>query len=141
MELKIAWWNCHLSAPASKATPRKMTTEFVTVILSMLDSGVDLLCLCEVNEDNCVELARHILAASLIDQKYASYTVRSLYSKDGNKIDDYGVVSIAGLRLFLATRSDLPVHGATTRSLEKILPTSDLRAGSTVWQIVRQYLA
>ena len=92
MELKIAWWNCHLSAPASKAKPRKMTAEFVSVILSMLDSGVDLLCLCEVNEDNCVELARHILTASLIDKKYASYTVRSLYSKDGNKIDDYGIV-------------------------------------------------
>jgi endonuclease/exonuclease/phosphatase family metal-dependent hydrolase len=92
MELKIAWWNCHLSAPVSTAKPRKVTTEFVTVILSMLDSGVDLLCLCEVNEDNCLDLERQLLAAALVDPKYASYTVRSLYSKDGNKIDDYGVI-------------------------------------------------
>ncbi|WP_143481868.1 MULTISPECIES: endonuclease/exonuclease/phosphatase family protein [Pseudomonas] len=92
MDLKIAWWNCHLSAPASKAKPGVVTAEFITVILSMLDSGVDLLCLCEVNEDNCLELERRILAATLIDPKYALYTVRSLYSKDGNKIDDYGIV-------------------------------------------------
>lgn len=92
MDLKIAWWNCHLSAPASSAKPGKVTTEFVTVILGMLDSGVDLLCLCEVNEDNCLELRRQILVASLTDPQYASYTVLSLYSKDGNKIDDYGIV-------------------------------------------------
>ena len=92
MDLKIAWWNCHLSAPASKAKPGKVTTDFVSVILNLLDSDVDLLCLCEVNEDNCLELYRLILAAALTDPKYASYTVRSLYSKDGNKIDDYGIV-------------------------------------------------
>ncbi|WP_460154909.1 endonuclease/exonuclease/phosphatase family protein [Pseudomonas sp. S1_F04] len=92
MELKIAWWNCHLSAPASQAKPGQVTTEFVAVILSMLDSGVDLLCLCEVNEDNCQELERYILIAAVTEPKYASFIVRSLYSKDGNRIDDYGIV-------------------------------------------------
>ena len=41
MDLKIAWWNCHLSAPASKAKPGKVTTDFVSVILNLLDSDVD----------------------------------------------------------------------------------------------------
>ena len=92
MDLKIAWWNCHLSAPSTKAKLNEMTTEFVSVVLSMLDSGVDLLCLCEVNEENSLKLQRQILVAAQTEVRYAAYTVRSLYSKSGNKIDDYGIV-------------------------------------------------
>lgn len=92
MDLKIAWWNCHLSAPATRATPRKVTTDFFSAIVELLNSNVDILCLCEVNEDNCNDLQALIDALSLQDDKYSSYTVSSFYSKDGNKIDDYGVI-------------------------------------------------
>lgn len=42
MDLKIAWWNCHISAPATQAKPGIVTDEFVSIILTALDSGVDL---------------------------------------------------------------------------------------------------
>ncbi|EKT4539519.1 hypothetical protein QEM15_001673 [Pseudomonas putida] len=92
MDLKVTWWNCHLSAPATRAKPGKVAPNFVTAILNLLDDGVDLLCLCEVNEDNCRDLAAYISAAGVIDPKYALFQVESLYSKDGNKIDDYGLI-------------------------------------------------
>lgn len=92
MDLKIAWWNCHLSAPATQATPKDVTTNFFYAIVELLDSNVDILCLCEVNQDNCNDLQSLINALALKDNKYKSYTVSSFYSKDGNKIDDYGVI-------------------------------------------------
>lgn len=92
MDFKIAWWNCHISAPTTKAKPRILTDEFILIILAVLDSGVDLFCLCEVNEKDCLELERKIKIAALSKPKYADFTVRSLYSKDGNKIDDYGII-------------------------------------------------
>lgn len=91
MDFKITWWNCHLSAPATQAKPGEVTPEFAAVILSLLDD-VDMLCLCEVNEKNCRDLAVHIHAAASVNFKYSLFSVKSLYSKDGNKIDDYGVI-------------------------------------------------
>lgn len=92
MDLKVTWWNCHLSAPSTKAKPGKVTPEFAAVILSLLNDGVDILCLCEVNEDNCQDLAAYIHAAADLDPKFGLFTVRSLCSRDGNRVDDYGLI-------------------------------------------------
>ena len=92
MDLKIAWWNCHISAPATKAKPGVVTDEFILIVLAVLDSGVDLFCLCEVNESDCLELARKIEIAAHHEPRYADFTLLSLYAKDGNKIDDYGII-------------------------------------------------
>lgn len=92
MDLKIAWWNCRLSAPSTQAQPHEVSAGLLSVILSMLDSGVDLLCLCEVNDENISELHQKLLAAAVIDERYASFSVLDLYSKSGNKIDDYAVI-------------------------------------------------
>ena len=96
MDLKIAWWNCRISAPSTQAKPPELTAGFLSVIFSMLDSGVDLLCLCEVNEDNISDLQRVILAAGQLEDRYATFQVLSLYSKSGNKIDDYAIVFRSG---------------------------------------------
>lgn len=58
----------------------------------MLDLGIDLLCLCEVNDDNIADLQLKLLAAAQIHKKYAAFNVLSLYSKSGNKIDDYAII-------------------------------------------------
>lgn len=92
MDLKVAWWNCHLSAPATRAKPGRVTTEFAAVILGLLSDGVDLLCLCEVNEENCRDLAAFLQAAASANPEFGLFVVKSLYSKDGNKIDDYGLI-------------------------------------------------
>ena len=114
MDLKVAWWNCHLSAPATKATAGRVTAEFVAVILAMLDSETDLLCLCEVNEDNCLELERHLLLAAQHDPRYADFTVKSLYSKTGNAIDDYGVVYRKGKLELAGAVVDLNAKASVT---------------------------
>ena len=92
MELKIAWWNCHISAPSTKAAPGSITNEFLSIILAVLDSGVDIFCLCEVNENDCLELERRIRIAAHHEKKYSEFTVRSIYSREGNKVDDYGII-------------------------------------------------
>ena len=92
MDLKIAWWNCRISAPSTQATPHNMSDGSLSVILGMLDAGVDLLCLCEVNEANILDLQLKLLAAGQLAKKYAAFNVLSLYSKTGNKIDDYAIV-------------------------------------------------
>lgn len=138
MDLKIAWWNCHLSAPATKAKPGKVTVDFVAVILAMLDSGVDLLCLCEVSEENCIDLERSILAAAHHDQKYADFAVRSLFSKNGNAIDDYGVIFRIDKLSLVAGAVDLNAKAAVTDKRLKIGRKLLFKLGGTidVWVIV-----
>lgn len=138
MDLKIAWWNCHLSAPATKAKPGKVTIEFVAVILAMLDSGVDLLCLCEVNEENCVDLERHIVAAALRDPTYLDFAVKPLYKKDGNAIDDYGLVYRTSKLDLAGAVVELNAKAVTTEKRLKVGQKLLFKLGGTtdVWVIL-----
>jgi hypothetical protein len=92
MDLKIAWWNCRLSAPSTQASPQDVSAGLLSVILTMLDSGVDLLCLCEVNNENIDDLRQKLIAASVLHEEYAAFSVLSLYSKSGNRVDDYAII-------------------------------------------------
>lgn len=147
MDLKIAWWNCHISAPATKAKPGVVTDEFISIILTVLDSGVDLFCLCEVNEKDCQELERKIKIAAHLDSRYADFTVRSLYSKDGNKIDDYGVIyrhsklSPSGDAVDLNAKADVTEkHLKVGKKLGfKLDGTLDLWVILCHWQSLRTY--
>jgi len=147
MDLKIAWWNCHLSAPSTQAKPGEITDEFVSIILAVLDSGVDLFCLCEVNEKNCLELSNRIQLAASIEIKYSEFTVLSLYSRDGNKIDDYGVIyrhtklSPTGVAVDLNTKAEVTdKHLKVGRKLGlKLADTYDLWVILCHWQSLRTY--
>lgn len=141
MDLKIAWWNCHLTAPSTKAKPNEMTPEFFLVILSLLSSGVDLLCLCEVNEKNCVELAKFIISVSQQKPEYAGFAVRSMYSKDGNKIDDFGVVYRVDKLTLEGDGTPLNVSADVTEKFLKVGRKLDfkLRGGKQLWVILSHW--
>lgn len=138
MELKIAWWNCHISAPSTKVRPEKISDGFLLMLFELLLQDIDILCLGEVNQDNCDYLAQHVVALGLENEKLSRFRVISLYAKTGNKIDDFGIIYNAEkvmpsqAPIALNTRADV-----TDKYLKigKRLPFT-LLDGVTLWVIL-----
>lgn len=92
VDLKIVWWNCHLSAPSTSAKKKEISMEFFAALKGMLDCAVDLFCFCEVSEQDSKEIALEIERLSEEKVSFCRYKILSLYRKEGNSIDDFAIV-------------------------------------------------
>ena len=88
MDLKFAWWNCRLSPPSTGAKKNDPNLGFVLSLITLLaEKNVDVLGLCEVDECNV-----GYIEGLLRDLEMVDFKVVSLFSKQGNAIDDYCLI-------------------------------------------------
>ncbi|WDY55960.1 endonuclease/exonuclease/phosphatase family protein [Pseudomonas sp. PSKL.D1] len=113
MDLKIAWWNCHLSPPSTQAKPKGASTEFLLIIQGLLNLKIDILCLCEVNDNDCEAIKEYLAFASIEKPELSKFSVKSLFSKRGNSIDDFALlynrekITIEGEAVALNKKTDI----------------------------------
>ncbi|MDR6680146.1 endonuclease/exonuclease/phosphatase family protein [Pseudomonas oryzihabitans] len=136
MDFKVVWWNCHLSAPSTRAKKRTVSPSFLMALNMIVADSVDLLCLCEVSDDDL-----NIIAASMVSslgESFQKYKVQSLYRKSGNSIDDFAVVYNCEKINFDGEVSDLNGYADVTNKKLKVGQRLDFHFldGTPLWVIL-----
>ncbi|WP_153011104.1 endonuclease/exonuclease/phosphatase family protein [Pseudomonas oryzihabitans] len=113
MQLNLAWWNCSLSPPSTRAKRSVTTIGHLSVIELMLAKGTDILCLCEVDDQVCQELADYLELLATKDQFFKGFIVVPLYKKSGNSIDDFCLI-------YNSRKMNLVGNGSSLNSYEDV---------------------
>lgn len=86
--LSLAWWNCQLSPPSTKASKNNITPGFESTISHLLQTlAIDVLALGEVDDGNIEDIQRLLINLNLVRHR-----VINLYEQNGNSIDDFCVI-------------------------------------------------
>ncbi|WP_179028012.1 endonuclease/exonuclease/phosphatase family protein [Pseudomonas hunanensis] len=108
MELKCAWWNCKLSPPKNGATRYPISDNFFSIIRAILQKGVDVLGLCEIDRNNIQELQQ-----TLKQGGFSNYTVLDLYSS-GRSINDFCLIFNSAQLSLSSEAIDANIHDPHT---------------------------